>query len=386
MSLILVQNTILSLIVTSITFAVVFLLNYLNKKNSITIEVSRKVVHIGAGTLYLAIYFYNDNGYFSKYVNIFPNLLWTGILIWKSQCHSSGQQKYDLVLGTMTRNHRGTELLRGPLFFNFVMIICDTLLYKTILGSIIMGILTWADGLAAVIGTQYGSRRKLYRTKTLDGLLTFFIMLQPLKYILQQKRIILASGSPQRKQLLQSVGLNFDIIISDFAEDLDISSYKENLSQYVIDTAEHKCRHVYQQIKLHENEKKNLVIIGADTMCSLDNVVYGKPCDKEDAFRMLKAFSNNTHQVCTGVCILQGDMAIKTFSETTDVTFGLIDDETIRAYIETGEPMNKAGAYGIQSLGATLVKKIDGDYFNVVGFPIYHFCIQLKALLNNEFK
>jgi septum formation protein len=211
-------------------------------------------------------------------------------------------------------------------------------------------------------------------------------MLQPLKYILQQKRIILASGSPQRKEILQSIGLKFEIIVSEFAEDLDLLLYKENLSQYVIDTAEHKCRHVFNQIKLNENEKKNLIIIGADTMCSLNNVVYGKPSDKDDAFRMLHAFSNNTHQVCTGVCILQGDMTIKTFSETTDVTFGSIDDETIRAYIETGEPMNKAGSYGIQSLGATLVKKIDGDYFNVVGFPLYHFCVQLKALLNAESK
>jgi septum formation protein len=209
-------------------------------------------------------------------------------------------------------------------------------------------------------------------------------MLQPLKYILQQKRIILASGSPQRKQLLQSIGLNFEIIVSEFAEDLDLLSYKENLSQYVIDTAEHKCHHVFNQLKLNENEKKNLIIIGADTMCSLNNVVYGKPSDNDDAFRILKTFSNNTHQVCTGVCILQGDLRKKTFFEMTDVTFGSIDDETIRAYIETGEPMNKAGAYGIQALGATLVKKIDGDYFNVVGFPIYHFCTQLKALFNAE--
>ncbi|CAF0751427.1 unnamed protein product [Adineta steineri] len=211
-------------------------------------------------------------------------------------------------------------------------------------------------------------------------------MLQPLKHILQQKRIILASSSPQRKQLLQSIGLQFDIIVSDFAEDLDLTSYKENLSQYVIDTAEHKCRLVYNQLKLNENEKKDLIIIGADTMCLQNNIAYGKPSDKDDAFRMLKAFSNNTHQVCTGVCILQGDMTMRTFSETTDVIFGAIDDETIRAYVETGEPMNKAGSYGIQSLGATLVKKIDGDYFNVVGFPIYHFCIELKALLNAEIK
>jgi dolichol kinase len=174
MVLIFVQNTILSLIVTSITFAVLFLLNYLNKKNLITTEVSRKVVHIGAGTLYLAIYFYNDHGYFSKYLNIFPNLFWTGILIWKSQHHSSVHQQYDLVVSTITRNHRGSELLRGPLFFNFVMIICGSVLYKTTLGSIIMGILTWGDGLAAVIGVRYGTQRKIYGSKTLDGLLAMF--------------------------------------------------------------------------------------------------------------------------------------------------------------------------------------------------------------------
>lgn len=211
-------------------------------------------------------------------------------------------------------------------------------------------------------------------------------MLQPLKHILQQKRIILASSSPQRKQLLQSIGLNFEIIVSDFAEDLDLSSYRDNLSQYVIDTAEQKCRLVLNQIKLADHEKTNVIIIGADTMCSLNNQVYGKPSDKEDAFRMLKTFSNNTHQVCTGVCLLQGDLTQKTFSETTDVMFGSIDDQTIQAYIDTGEPMNKAGSYGIQSLGASLVRKIDGDYFNVVGFPIYHFCVQLKALLTTENK
>jgi phytol kinase len=176
MNSIFVQNTILSLIVTSITFAVVSLLSYFNNKNSITNEVSRKVVHIGAGTLYLAIYFYNDYGYFSKYLNIFPNLLWTGIIIWKSQDHSPVRQKYDLVIGTMTRNHHGSELLLGPLFFNFIMILCGTVLYKTVLGSMIMGILTWGDGLAAVIGVRCGNQRKIYRSKSLDGFLTMLFV------------------------------------------------------------------------------------------------------------------------------------------------------------------------------------------------------------------
>lgn len=206
-------------------------------------------------------------------------------------------------------------------------------------------------------------------------------MLQSLKHILQHKRVILASGSPQRKQLLQSIGLDFEIIVSEFAEDLDPVLYKNNLSQYVIDTAEQKCHHVYKQLQAEGKAKEDLIIIGADTMCLLDNVVYGKPIDQADAFRIVKTFSNNTHQVCTGVCLLQGDSTKRTFSETTDVTFGSLDDDVIRAYVDTGEPMNKAGAYGIQALGATLVKKINGDYFNVVGFPIHHFCTELRALL-----
>lgn len=175
MTFVFIQNIILSLIVTGITFTVVFLLNYLNKKKSITTEVSRKVVHIGAGTLYLALYFYNDQGYISKYLNIFPNLLWTCILIWKSQQYSSTSQKYDPIVGAMTRTQRQHELLRGPLFFNFAAILCGTIWYKTVLGSIIMGILTWGDGLAAVVGVHYGNQRRIYGTKTFPGLLACFL-------------------------------------------------------------------------------------------------------------------------------------------------------------------------------------------------------------------
>ena len=182
------------------------------------------------------------------------------------------------------------------------------------------------------------------------------------------------------------MGLQFEVIVSDFAEDLDLLSYKDKLCQYVIDTAEQKCRRVHAELKPNEQEAKKLIVIGADTMCTLDNVAYGKPCDADDAFRILRTFSGRTLQVCTGVCILQGDMSMRTFSETTDVTFGSLDDETIRAYIETGEPMNKAGAYGVQGLGGTLIKRIEGDYFNVVGFPMHHFCTEMKVLLTAENK
>ena len=169
-----VQNGLLASIVTSITFLILFLLGYLNQKKIISNEASRKVVHIGAGTLFLAIYFYNDRGLFSKYFNVFHNVLWTGILLWKSRNSNSGEKQSDLVVDTMTRGRRRSELLCGPLVFNIVAIICGTILYRTVVASIIMGVLTWGDGLAAVIGSRYGSQRKIYGSKSLDGSLTCF--------------------------------------------------------------------------------------------------------------------------------------------------------------------------------------------------------------------
>lgn len=170
-----VQNILVSSTVTGITFGVLLVLSYLNKNKAITNEVSRKVVHIGAGTLFLAIYFYNDRGTYSKYFNVFHNFLWLGILLWKGQRYNSVPQQYDIVVDTITRNRRQGELLYGPLAFNIVAIICGTVLYRTVIGSIVMGILTWGDGLAAVIGGQYGSQRKIHGSKSLDGSLTCFL-------------------------------------------------------------------------------------------------------------------------------------------------------------------------------------------------------------------
>lgn len=176
MNSILIQNIGLPIVITGITFAILFLLHYLHKKKAISIEVSRKVVHIGAGTLYLGLYLYNDYGYLSKYFNIFPNVFWTGVLIWKSQRNAPRvRQQYDLVISAVTRTNCESELLYGPLFFNFAMILCGTLYYKTVLGCNIIGLLTWGDGFAAIIGGWYGSQRKIYGNKTLDGLLTFFL-------------------------------------------------------------------------------------------------------------------------------------------------------------------------------------------------------------------
>lgn len=175
MSVAFVQNAILSLIVLSITFSVVILLRSLNQRKAITTEVSRKVTHLGAGTLYLAMFFYNDDGFYSKYFNIFPYLLWTCILFWKGQTMSSQNDSLGSLVRTMTRTERQSELLRGPLFFNFVTIVCGTIFYKKVLGSIIMANLTWGDGLAAVVGTQYGGKSRIFRTKSWHGCLTMFL-------------------------------------------------------------------------------------------------------------------------------------------------------------------------------------------------------------------
>ena len=173
---ILIQNSIVPLIIIGITFVILFFLKYLDEKKLITSECLRKIVHISAGILYLLSYFYNNAGYFSRYFNIFPYLLWTGILIYKSQQHSSALRQHDFIITALSRNNNKDELLRGPLFFNLIAIICGSILYETILGSIIMAILTWGDGLAAIIGSRYGNQRKIYGKKSLDGFLTCFFV------------------------------------------------------------------------------------------------------------------------------------------------------------------------------------------------------------------
>jgi septum formation protein len=119
-----------------------------------------------------------------------------------------------------------------------------------------------------------------------------------------------------------------------------------------------------------EHEDGDDIIIAADTVVALDGAVLGKPQDERDAFSMLSALSGNRHRVYTGVTVIQGEQVV-TQSEETIVTFREIEPDEISHYIATGEPMDKAGAYGIQGLGALLVSGIEGDYFNVMGLPVY---------------
>lgn len=174
--------------------------------------------------------------------------------------------------------------------------------------------------------------------------------------------IILASQSPRRRELLGQMGLKgFKITSPDVDEDMG-----ENLhpSLVVEELSLRKARAVAAHA--HEDD----LIIAADTVVALEGTVLGKPADEGDAFTMLSALSGNRHYVYTGVTVLQGDKAV-TQHEVTTVSFRDVEPQEIENYIATGEPMDKAGAYGIQGLGALLIDRIDGDYFNVMGLPIF---------------
>lgn len=176
------------------------------------------------------------------------------------------------------------------------------------------------------------------------------------------KRIILASASPRRSELLSQIGLKFEVIPSNADETFDNAmSCEENVQKiaykkacYIAPELEHDC-----------------IIIGADTIVAINGDVLGKPIDKKDAARMLRQLSDNTHNVYTGYAIMRkSDYKIEVGFEKTAVTFRTLSDKEIDAYINTGEPMDKAGAYGVQGVGAVFVTRINGDYNNVVGLPL----------------
>lgn len=172
--------------------------------------------------------------------------------------------------------------------------------------------------------------------------------------------IILASGSPRRRQLLEQLGLSFTVQSSDVDE-----SVEPGLSPAAM----------VEQLSLRKGQAvaervgPDSLVLAADTVVALGDAVLGKPQDRAKAVSMLTSLSGKTHQVYTGVTLLGGGRRV-TEHETTAVTFRSLSREEIVAYVDTGEPMDKAGAYGIQGYGALLVERLEGDYFNVMGLPL----------------
>ena len=174
--------------------------------------------------------------------------------------------------------------------------------------------------------------------------------------------IILASNSPRRRELLGQMGIKgFKVAAPDVDETVEGNLHP---AQIVEELSLRKAK-----AAAVKNDGDGL-IIAADTVVALEGAVLGKPRDERDAFSMLSALSGNRHDVYTGVTVMLGGRVV-TEHERTTVTFRDVEPEEIRAYIATGEPMDKAGAYGIQGRGALLVSGIQGDYCNVVGLPVY---------------
>ena len=175
-------------------------------------------------------------------------------------------------------------------------------------------------------------------------------------------KLILASASPRRKELLAKTGLSFDIIPAKGEETIT----KTIPAEVVMELSLQKAK------EIADMQTEDCIIIGADTIVAKGDTIMGKPKDEADAFRMLDMISDDCHQVYTGVTIIRtGEQAeTLTFAEKTDVYLYPISEKDIRAYIESGDPMDKAGAYGIQGDFAVHVKGIQGDYYNVVGLPI----------------
>jgi len=175
----------------------------------------------------------------------------------------------------------------------------------------------------------------------------------------QAFRLILASGSPRRRELLSRMGYEFEIQVPDVDE--NVSGKAKDI---VAILSRRKAMAVAEQ-------NENGIIIASDTLVSLNGEVLGKPIDEADAFRMLKTLSGNTHEVYTGVTIMDAASGkCETRSVRTGVCFRELSDDEINSYIASGEPMDKAGAYGIQGGAGKFVEKLDGSYENVIGFPV----------------
>ena len=177
------------------------------------------------------------------------------------------------------------------------------------------------------------------------------------------QRFILASQSPRRRELLAQIGVkDFEILVPEADESFDPAKTPQEIVCSI-------CRRKAEAARALAGDNK-AIILAADTMVFLDGLRLGKPRDEEDAFEMLRALSGRTHEVCTGVTICRGD-EILTRAETTVVTFRPMADHEIRAYIASGDPMDKAGSYGIQGKAALFASGIEGDYFNVMGLPLH---------------
>ena len=209
------------------------------------------------------------------------------------------------------------------------------------------------------------------------------------KSLNEQFRIVLASASPRRSEILNLAGLSFDVWPSDKEE----TTTKTDPGQICCELARTKALDVASSIKTYGKNHPDIttetdtIVIGADTIVAKGDRIFGKPKDEDDAARMLRELSGATHSVFTGVCLVfmssDGRVGEHTFFEETKVTFYPVDEDEIAEYIGREDVLDKAGAYGIQAGAASFVKGIDGDFFNVVGLPLSRMMHEISKLLSD---
>lgn len=188
-------------------------------------------------------------------------------------------------------------------------------------------------------------------------------------------KVYLASASPRRREILNLAGIKHSVIIPEVSEEFDVAP--DTPAQTVEILSERKAKAALELLK---EEKDDFLVIAADTVVALGDNIFGKPRDIEDAFNTVRSLSGERHEVYTGVTVASRSKTVS-FVEQSSVYFRDLSDEEIEKYIKTGEPMDKAGAYGIQGKGCVFVKRIEGDYFNIVGLPIY----RVYCVMTNDF-
>ena len=186
-------------------------------------------------------------------------------------------------------------------------------------------------------------------------------MKSELKKLLNGKRFILASTSPRRAELLRKEGINFEVVVPENINEEQVSA---DPASHVLELSKKKAENVAKKVR-------DSIILGADTIVVLDGEILGKPKDSDEAFKMLKKLSGKEHEVYTGISLVNKEKGkVLSGYQLTKVKFNQLKDEEIKDYIDTGEPLDKAGAYGIQGMGNFLVEKIEGDLDNVIGLPL----------------
>ncbi len=195
------------------------------------------------------------------------------------------------------------------------------------------------------------------------------------------RKIILASQSPRRRELLALAGYDFTVVVSNVEEKIT----REKPDEIAETLSCQKAEDVFNILldKYGKDEIKNYLVVGADTVVSVDGEVLGKPKDRQDAHRMLSLLQGRTHQVYTGVTLVKmrdDEVDAHIFSECTDVTFYPMTEDEIMSYVATGDCDDKAGAYGIQGICGKYIKEIKGDYNNVVGLPIARLYQEMKEI------